>query len=287
MPVVSSLATYSFAFNGFVFGGTGSPYQILSVEGLESLPTLRTQDDDQGYNDGMFSGRDFLSGRNITVNMYILASSGASAQANFNTMQLNLQPQQSGTNVLQFQMSGSALQRANVRVRGGKSIIDPDYTYGLIRAQYEFFSPDPKYYDDALQTASMPISNPLGRTYNRVYPLLYGGGSSGSTTAVTNSGWATTYPIITVTGPITNPTVGNTTSQNFITVQGTYSNTDSVVIDLSQRLVTVNSVAARNLVTGSSTWYGAAPGTSQFYLTGTATLAGTTTATVTWRNAYV
>jgi hypothetical protein len=287
MPVVTSLNPYSFAFNGFVFGGASSVYQILSVDGLEGLPTLRVQDDNQGYNDGMFSGRDFFSGRNITMMLNVFGSGATSAQTNFNLLQTALQPQQSGTTVLQFQVGGSALQRIYARVRGAKSAIDPDYTFGFIRVQYEFFCPDPKYYDDALQTASMTISNPLGRTYNRIYPLLYGGGSSGSTTAVTNNGWTTTYPTITITGPITNPTVGNTTSGNYITIQGTYTNTDSVVVDLSQRLVTVNSAAARNLVTNTSTWFGAAPGTSQFYLTGTATLAGTTTATVAWRNAYV
>ena len=45
MATVSSLNNYSFAFNGFVFGGTGSPYQITKVDGLESLPTIRNQDD--------------------------------------------------------------------------------------------------------------------------------------------------------------------------------------------------------------------------------------------------
>ncbi len=48
---------YSFSFNGLTFGGTDSPYQILSVDGLEALPELRTQDDNRGYADGMFSGR--------------------------------------------------------------------------------------------------------------------------------------------------------------------------------------------------------------------------------------
>ena len=43
---------YSFAFNGQVFGGANSPYQIQSVDGLESLPGIRNQDDNRGYHDG-------------------------------------------------------------------------------------------------------------------------------------------------------------------------------------------------------------------------------------------
>ena len=54
MPLPTSLNQYQFSFNGFSFGGAGSVYQIESVDGLEGLPGIRTQDDNRGYNDGMF-----------------------------------------------------------------------------------------------------------------------------------------------------------------------------------------------------------------------------------------
>jgi phage-related protein len=81
--------------------------------------------------------------------------------------------------------------------------------------------------------------------------------------------------------------VGNTTQGNYITIQGTYTNTDTIVVDLAQRLVTYDGNTARNLVAGGSNWFYAQPGVNQFYLTGSSTLAGTTAATVTWFNAYV
>jgi hypothetical protein len=133
----------------------------------------------------------------------------------------------------------------------------------------------------------MVVSNALGRVYNRIYPLTYAAGSSSTTTTVNNAGWATTYPVITLNGPIINATLGNTTQGNYITIQGSYANTDALVIDLAQRLVTINGVPARNLVSGGSNWFSAQPGNNQFYLTGTGTLAGTTAATVVWYNAYV
>ena len=372
MATVTSLNYYSFAFNGFVFGGGNSPYQILALNGLEDLPQIRNQDDNRGYADGMFTGNDFLSGRNLTMTIQTLSSNGtysisgatatgtgtisyttssahnfitgqyvtitgvlstgnptgtagagfnrsnqyltvtgansftisvtltdtytsggvasmsSSAQNNFNLLQAALLPQTSGTTVLQFQLSPSGgLQRLNARVRGNVTPVTPEYTYGLIKSTFTFFAADPRYYDDNQQTATLLLSNPLGRTYNRIYPLAYGGGSSASTTTVTNAGWATTYPVITITGPITNATLGSTTQGNYITIQGTYTNTDSVVIDLAQRLVTVNGASARNLVSGGSNWFSAQPGNNQFYLTGTGTLAGTTAATVVWYNAYV
>ena len=284
---VTSLNNYSFAWNNFVFGGAGSPYQITSVDGLEALPDIRTQDDNRGYNDGMFSGRDFLGGRKLTLHMLVLSGNGNSAMVNFNLLQQALEPQQTGTTPLQFQLSpAGGLQRINARVRTSKAAVDPEYTYGYIHVQYDFFCPDPKYYDDTLQTATLSISNPLGRTYNRIYNLVYGGGSSGATTAVTNNGWATTYPIITINGPIRNPLVGNVTTNTYLQLTGSYSNTDVLVVDLDQKLITLNGVAARNLIANGN-WFSAAPGTSQFYLSGSGTTVGTTSATVAWRSAYI
>jgi hypothetical protein len=284
---VTSLNNYSFAWNNFVFGGAGSPYQIQSVDGLEALPDIRTQDDNRGYNDGMFSGRDFLAGRKITLHLLVLAGNGNSAQTNFNLLQQALQPQQTGTTPLQFQLSPSGgLQRINARVRTSKAAVDPEYTYGFIKAQYDFFCPDPKYYDDTQQSASLSVSNPLGRTYNRVYNLVFGGGSTGTTTSVINNGWATTYPVITMNGPIRNPLFGNTTSGTYLQLTGSYSSSDILVVDLDQKLVTLNGTPARQLIS-SGNWFAAPPGTSQFYMSGSGTTAGVTSATITWRSAYI
>jgi len=288
MATVSSLNNYSFAFNGFVFGGAGSPYQITSVDGLEGLPTLRVQDADRGYQDGMFSGRDFLNGRTITMTMLILSGNGNTAQQNFNLMQNSLQPQQTGTTPLQFQLSAAnGLQFINTRVRAAKATIDPEYTYGYIKAQYDFFCPDPRYYDNGVQAAIMTYTTPLGRTYPRVYPLTFGGGSNTQFATVINSGWTNTYPLISIYGPVTNPVIGSVTANASLNFSYTMAASDVISIDLLNRTVLLNGTPARNLLLGSSTWFNAAVGTNQFYFTGSGTTAGTTTASVQWNNAYV
>jgi len=288
MATVTSLNYYSFAFNGFVFGGAGSPYQILSVDGLESLPNIRNQDDNRGYADGMFTGNDFLSGRTVTITVNTFAGNGNSAQTNYNLLQAALLPQTSGTTPLQFQLSpAGGLQRLNARVRTNKTVVDPNYTYGYITSQYTFFCADPRYYDDTVQIANLVVTNPSGRVYNKTYNVTYGGGSLASQTSVVNNGWATTYPVITFTGPATNPFFGNSTQGLSIGVSGSYSSSDTIIIDLNQKLITINGTPSRNLITGGSTWFSASPGTNQFYMTGTSTLAGTTQATITWQNAYI
>jgi hypothetical protein len=288
VTTVTSLNFYSFAFNGFVFGGAGSPFQITQVEGLESLPALRVQDANRGYLDGMYSGRDFLGGRTITIKMLILSGNGLTAFQNFNNLQTNLTPQQTGTTPLQFQLSpAGGLQYVNARVRSRKSIVDPEYTYGYIKADYEFFCPDPRYYDNTTQTASMTYSAPLGRTYNRTYNLTYGGGSNTSQITVTNSGWTSTYPTITIYGPVINPTVGNLTTGQSLNFNYSMSQSDIIAIDLQYRTILLNGSPARNLLLGSSSWFAAQSGANQFYFVGSGTTYGVTNATVQWNNAYI
>jgi phage-related protein len=278
---------YAFQFNGLTFGGANSPYQIQSVDGLEGLPQIRNQDDNRGYADGMFTGQDFLSGRTVTIIFNTFASPGASAQTNLNSIQQKLLPQTTGTTPLYFFLNvGGNEQYISARVRALRTTIDPNYTYGYITSQVEFFCPDPNYYDSTLQTASLVLGGGLGRIYNRTYNLVYTTASA-PFTVVNNAGWATTYPTITFNGPITNPIIGNQTQNYYLYFGYAFADTDICVIDLQNKLVTLNGNPARNLILGASQWFSAPPGNNNFYWSGSGTLAGTTSATVTWRNAYI
>lgn len=286
MPTLTT--PYSFYFNGLYFGGQGSPYQILSVDGLESLPGLRVQDDNRGYADGMFSGRDFLAGRTIGITFNTFGSGSISAQENLNTAQQALLPQSSGTTPLYFKIPGhaSSEQFINARVRGLRTTIDPNYTYGWIASQLELFCPDPKYYNSNLQTASIVYAANAGRSYDRVYDLDYGGGTAFRTTTVTNNGWATTYPTITLNGPITDPSFGNLTTGNQLNFTCTLAANDVLTVDLYNKLVTLNGQPARNLLS-SGTWFGAQPGNNSFTVNGTYYQAGVTTVTISWYSAFI
>jgi hypothetical protein len=286
MTTLSTL--YSFAFNGYTFGGANSPHQIQNIIGLESLPGIRSQDDNRGYADGMFSGRDFYAGRTISIIFNTFESPGVSAQTNYNTIQSYLLPQQSGTTPLYFKFPNSPTSEQVVfaRVRSMTTNIDPNYTYGYITSQVDFFCPDPNYYNNNLQTAVMAVLPAVGRTYDRVYDLVYGGATGYITTTVNNIGWATTYPNISLVGPITDPILGNLTTGEYIQITGSFNLLDTINIDLYNKLITLNGNPARNLFT-SGNWFSAQPGNNTFYFNGTFTVANQTAATVTWRSAYV
>ena len=284
---VSSLAQYSFAFNDFIFGN-GTPYSIQNIDGLTALPVITNQDDDSGYSDGMFTGTDFIRSRTVNIHILTTSGNGHSAAYNFNLLRKALLPQRAGVTPLQFQLGAeNVLQRVNGRVRGMATPLDPDYTYGQILSMWTFFCPDPIIYDDMLKTSTILVSAVSGRTYNRIYPLVYGGGSASFYTPVVNDGDWETLPVITINGPIINPTVGNFTTGKSIVINGTYIAGDVIIIDLNSKLITLNGVSARNLITGASKWFTAPAGTTQFYLTGSGTLVGTTSATVAYHSAYI
>lgn len=296
---VDTLLNYRFAFNDFEFGGGQSPYQIMTLDGLEDLPIIRNQDDNRGYQDGMWTGRDFLSGRTLIFVITIRGDANNSMQQNLDALQAALVPQQQGTGLLQFQLPDADLQRVNARVRRRNIQINTDYSSGMATATYEFFCPDPRYYDNAEQSTDLiNAATTAGRTYDRVYTatespnanpfetgMSYGGGSTAAN-IIQNDGWATTYPLITITGPCINPKVTNVTAGGFLLIDSAIGTEDTLVLNTDLRTVTLNGVNRRALLNNSSTWFAAPPGTSYYTFTATAT-DGNTSCVVTWRNAYI
>ena len=298
---MSGLGTnYVFAFNDWLFGGPGQGVQILDIDGLEDLPSIRVQDDNRGYQDGMFTGRDFLDGRYITMHLQIMSDANASMFDYLAQLKTNLIPQQYGTGTLQFTLPGRATQRISARVRKRVLTIDPNYTYGKALASIQLFCPDPRIYDDTLLSASLSTFGDLGRTYGTspsYSGFTYGaspylGWTYGTTITgyapryanLTNSGNTASYPIITIQGPCTNPSV--TQGGNFLTINTTLGAADIATIDTLNRTVDINGIPSRNLLTTASRWFNLAPGTSTVgYSASSATSAST--AIFTWRNAYI
>lgn len=287
MTTVSSLVDYSMAFNGYVFGGADKPVQVTSIEGLEDLPVIRNQDDNRGYQDGMFTGSDFLSGRTIVVSFQVLAGEGKTMMENLSEFQSALQPQRQGTKPLQFKMPGFGIQRVDARVRRRSIKIDPNFTYGKAVGTYEFFCPDPLIYSDNLQQLDIfSLNQVTGRTYNRVYNMLYGDGNQVAT-LIHNEGWTNTYPVITITGPCLNPLVINQTTGAFLLVNYNLQTSDTLVLDTNLKSVTLNGVNRRSLLTNNSTWFSIPAGYTNLKFAPASGSSAGTSCVVSWRSAYL
>jgi phage-related protein len=282
-----SLVDYSFSFGTFVFG-SGTPFPVLEIDGLEGVPELRVQDDNRGYNDGSFSGRDFYNGRTLTFNINVFAGNGNSASTNLSRLQAALLPQSTGTTTLNFKLSPSDTPKTiQARVRQVKSKVDPEWTFGYIKVQVVMFCPDPRYYETTpiFGTITAPLSFP-GRTYDRVYNLSFGGGGTNQIT-VNNTGWIYTSPIITITGPCVTPTVGLAGTSDYISINYSMSATDQIIIDLNQKLVTLNGATIRNLLVAGSNWFTCPPGNSSIFFNISSGATAATNATISYSPAYI
>lgn len=282
---------YVFAFNGWLFGGVdGAGVQVLSVDGLEDLPTLRTQDEGRGYSDGMFTGNDFLNGRTITMQLQIMgagAGAGSDMQTYLQQLKQYLTSQTSGTGVLQIYLPSRGVQRLNARVRARAIRIDPNYTYGRAECTVQFFCPDPRIYNDTAST--FPFANLPNRvrsydkTYNYVYSAI---GSSINSYTVTNAGNYETWATFTISGTCTAPVITNNTTGQFLSFPNlTMGASDTLVISSDLRTVLLNGTAARNLLSATSSWFSLPSNTATTITYSIST--GTAGCIMTYRDAYI
>jgi hypothetical protein len=284
---------YQFSFNGLSFGA-GTPYAILDIDGLESLPGLRVQDDNRGFNDGTFSGRDFYDGRTIVFTINTFAGNGNTAQQNFNSLQAALLPQQQGTQALTWLLSYSdSVSTIQARVRQNKTMVNVDYVAGKIVSQWVFYCPDPRYFGITPTVVSLSPQALGGRVYNRTYNRSYGFGTNQVQTYTTNLGRVNAGGVISVTGPITNPVIGSVTQNKYLTVNTTISSLQTLTLDLTNKTVTLYDASTsvttnvRNLLSNGSSWFDIQPGSNAVYFTGSAYTVGTTSASITYSNAYI
>ena len=288
-----SLGNYQFQFGSFQFGA-GTPYAVIDVDGLEGLPGLRVQDDNRGFNDGAFSGRDFYEGRGLVFTIHTFAGNGLSASQNFNLLQASLLPQQQGTQALQFQLDVTDTPKTmQARVRANKTLVDVDYTLGMIRSQWTFYSPDPRYFDATATTVSLSPQALAGRIYSKTFSYTFGAGSNQVQTYSTNLGRVNSGGVVSIVGPVTNPNIGSVTQNKYLTVNTTLASTDTLTLDLTNKTVTVTSAITgvttnkRNLLSNGSRWFDIQPGLNALYFTGSSMTVGTTSASITYSNAYV
>lgn len=265
-----TLSNYQITFNGLTVGG-GTNYQIMKIDGLGGTSPLRIQDDNRGYVDGSYTGQDFYDERTVTIDMLVLGDSTNSAQYYYQLLQAAFAPQSLGYYVnptgntpavnqlqlFQYQLTAdTGTKQLYGRSRGLTTPIDADFTYGYIQTQVQFSFPDPRYYDDTGTT------------------------KTGTSFTLSNSGWATSCPVITIASCSASGTITDGTA--IMSFAGLTSG-HNLTVDLLQRVIYYDGYPARNFMTTASTgWLAIAPNTSS--VTWTSTVGSMST---TYRNAYI
>lgn len=294
MPLVDRQCQLSYPGVNLVFGDW-APY------GLESPPDLGSiepSNQDAAYpgGDGVMFGRDFMPGRTITLDLAVSATNEADNLA--------------AHAVLARAWRGDSLRRTPGAVatlamhNGGRTrvvygrprnfastlLIVPQLGYSTATAT--FACSDDLFYSEAETSISVPLIPPPSG--GLLAPL-----ASPLTTAqvvnrpglVTTGGLVDTWPIITVHGPVTNPKV-TLTGQWFMQFSTTLASDQSLTVDTRPwaRTVLRNDGASlagsltRDSVPLSRASVPGATSTEVVY-SGT-DITGTSSATVSWRDAY-
>jgi len=266
-----TLSNYQMSFNGLTIGA-GTNYVVTNIDGLGGTSPLRIQDENRGYIDGSYSGRDFYDERTVTLSMLVLGDNSNTAQYYYKNLQSYFAPQVLGYYVdptgatpassqlqlFQYQLTAdTGTKRMYGRSRGFTTPINPEFTYGYIDTQVQLSFPDPRYYDDAGTT------------------------KTGTSFTVSNLGWATSAPVITIAS--TTATSGSITDGTITMYFANLATGHSLVVDLLQRVIYYDTIPTRNLMTASSNgWLSIPANTSS--ATWTSTVGSMS---VTYRNAYV
>jgi hypothetical protein len=180
-------------------------------------------------------------------------------------------------------------RQANVRVVDRHIDLDYAYTRHLAACSITFWATDPRLYDSATQTTiiTLPLYN-AGAAWPIVWPTSWGATSTVGTTSVNNAGTFETRPQLVLQGPVTNPTITNITTGQFMTFQGlTMGAGDQLIVDMKAHTAILNGTTnERGLLTAASQWWTLAPGNTTIQYTANSTLTGSTL-TVNWNSAWL
>lgn len=138
--------------------------------------------------------------------------------------------------------------------------------------QVTLLCPDPIIYDggDGLTQDSAWFEqvfykeDPGGFVIEYNVPVAWDAGQMA--TVIQNYGEIDAYPIVTIIGKITNPKITNLTTNEFVELDRTTSAGDVLVIDMRERIITLNGVSIASSRTIDSTWWKLTAGDNKIVL---------------------
>lgn len=269
--------------NGYLINDPSSNvYLDQEIDGL-SLPTLRTSLGNYSGRDGGYVGGQFYSPRDVTLQGNVFSSTAATLESTASAFQAALA---SESVTMQILTNGGASYIIYCNLIDFQMPITSDIFSRPFKL--ELNAPDPTIYDNTgggALTANLPRLVSGGYVYPVVYKVIYSGG--GSPTTINNSGSISVYPVITLTGIMTNPVLTNVTTGGVFSLTGLITGSlDVVVVDMRQRTVTLNGSGIFGDVGALSQWWSLATGNNSVTLT-TPSSGDTVTGVVSWRAGYM
>lgn len=273
--------------NGYPLNdGSNGAWLNTSIAGLET-PTIRTSSGNYAGRDGGYIGAQYFSARAITIQGTVFSSNVAVLEQTRRELQSALLSQRTGA---ANPVTVDIVTNAGTSYTVYANLLDFQMPIGrsIFKSPFkiELLASDPTIYSS--QNAVVPITVPKvsggGFTMPFDMPIVFAAGAQPTT--VTNEGTVAVYPIIALTGLMTNPVITNTTTELFLGLNITTASTDEVIINMQQRTVLLNGSSIFGDVTAGSSWWSLMPGGNAISLT-SASGSDTVSSTVTWQSGYM
>ena len=169
---------------------------------------------------------------------------------------------------LEFQTEAGNLYELDVVVAGLTMPINKILTSSYFKISLR--ADDPLIYDNTSSTGREAI---LNRSINASsgfpinFPINFQLGNYESRPTINNFGTSTVYPVITVTGELTNPEIVNITTNEYFKINTTISSGSVAVIDAQAHTIVIDGVTSYSDIADGSSWIHLQPGNNEFFLT--------------------
>ncbi len=283
-----ALNPWQMSYQGVVFAGVqAGPYQLQSMN--VDMPDVSTGDVQRALDQGEFIGLDTLPGADITI-VQAVTQDGVSLDHAVQQLGGVMGPGGVTEYPLWLQTPAGCFCRL-ARPRKHNCPVDINRVFArVVIATSLLHGTDPRWYaaPSVSQTVGLPASIGGGLVVAPAVPWSLGAGSAGGLLTVINSGLFESRPVVTFTGPCTNPVAANLSLPGapYVGINLTLNAGDTVSIDLDWQSVVYTTAGsgigapARYALMSGCTWWNlpaSSANTIEFTSADTSPVAGTMT----------
>ena len=255
--------------NSYRLGATGTvlnpdalvpPFvDLTKISGFDT-PEIRSTERDHEGTDGGFLDADFEKMRTLVFEGQMI-SNGINTWTFLDQLKYEWAPGR-GVQPLYFQLPGLDERLIFVKALGVRFDIDSLIRLGSCDVQFTCQAENPAFYTSTLLTLALPQGATLvgGISFNLGFNMDFGAPVSPAYANAYNGGNRDATALITIQGPVDNPRIYNDTTGNVLDFGLSLSATDSLVVDLYNRTVTLNGTASRRNTLKNPDWFLLKPG---------------------------
>jgi hypothetical protein len=218
----------------------GDDTQIINTRFSMTEPAVTTADQVMPGEDGVMMGRDYLQGRTLSWDLMVDRETAADARALWQSLEsawdaADTRSTPGAVVPVRIQPPGRGVVLAYGRPR---KIAPADMQFmrnGGVPITADFATVDRFFYDDVEQEVSFGIRPTIGSgggiTWPVTWPITWASADTANSDVAVNAGNARTWPVITFTGPVVNPTIVLGDNLHTLKLVATIAENETVTID--------------------------------------------------------